>query len=313
MSLTKHIFSFIIQILIFNSASNAESLNPHKDDLFTLNGREVIETRNNGGFKRYYWDEMQDVNGRDEVPGVSAKSERIDWSVNEKKRSQVISYPGGNIDTYSVGETKDAKLAVIFVHGADGSKELGVNDTSFGGNFNRLKNIAVKNNGVYYSPTVSFDSQGTQGVLEIIKNIKSKSPDAKIVIACGSAGAYTCWQLADKKEAVDNLSGIVMLGGARMHPDYTNSVAFKRKIPIFISHGSKDKLVPWQMWDKEYEKIYRADNKYPIKFELFNNGKHGTPMRMIDWKETLSWMYSNTPTRLSPTEQIEAESTRTSQ
>ncbi len=36
---------------------------------------------------------------------------------------------------------------MIFIHGRGGDRKLGANDKRFGGNFNRLKNLAVDNGG----------------------------------------------------------------------------------------------------------------------------------------------------------------------
>ena len=61
------------------------------------------------------------------------------------------------LETFQVGSLPNAKFAVIFVHGAiDYKKHLGVNDIGFGGNFNFLKNLVLRNEGVYFSPVFSF-------------------------------------------------------------------------------------------------------------------------------------------------------------
>lgn len=44
-----------------------------------------------------------------------------------------------------------------------------MNDYTFGGNFNRLKNLAVANGGTYYVPSVrSFDDNGVADVAALI-------------------------------------------------------------------------------------------------------------------------------------------------
>jgi predicted esterase len=277
--------------------SKAQALTPYKDDLFSNTDRKVIEAKNNNSFKRYRWDEMEDVNGRDAVPGITAKPERVDLAPLSQQRDITVKYPGGQIETVEVGTPKDAKFAVLFIHGADGTSALGASDTSFGGNFNRIKNLATRNGGVYYSPTVSFDKDGSRGVQEIINQIKKNSPKAKIVISCASAGAYTCWQMANNPDIVDKLSGVILLGGAETDPNLGNSPGYVSKLPIILSHGSNDKLVPWQMVNEEYETIHKQDPNYPLRFELYDGGKHGTPMRNFDWKESLQWIFAqNRPT-----------------
>ena len=34
---------------------------------------------------------------------------------------------------------------------------------------------------------------------------------------------------------------------------------------------------------------------YPARFVRFETGTHGTPIRMIDWRDTLNWMLSKAP------------------
>jgi predicted esterase len=274
----------------FAQTSSSVTLNGHKDELFSHKNRTVIETRNNESYKRYRFDEMEDVNGQDSVPVKAAKEERIDRSVLTQQRDLSIKYSGRKLDTVEVGTRKDAKFAVIFIHGAGGSKELGASDVTFGGNFNRLKNLAVKNNGTYYSPSVDLKGDGHLSVLALIELIKKESPQAKVVIACGSAGARTCWAVADK--AGSKLSGIMILGGVAPPKKFDRSNAYGERIPIIISHGTRDGVVSAKVHERFYEGILKLDPSYPIKLELFESGIHGTPIRMVDWKESLEWIFA---------------------
>lgn len=289
----------IAMILFFSVNVNAFEIKPFKDELYSHSKRKIIESKNGGSFRKYAWDYHQDVVGRDAVTGEKAKAERIDLSVLKDQKDTVIQYPGGSMETYEVGNPDNAEFALIYIHGANGSKELGGNDYSFGGNFNRAKNLAARNNGVYYSPSVTFDSEGNRGVTELIKSIKKKSPKAKIAIACGSAGAYTCWSMYNAKETGGLLSGMIFVGGAGTDLDLQSSEGFKNKVPVIISHGSKDPLVPWKEYEQQYEAFLKADPKFPVRFELYDGGKHGTPMRMIDWKESMEWAFSKSATAVT--------------
>ena len=70
------------------------------------------------------------------------------------------------------------------------------------------------------------------------------------------------------------------------HPD------FRVGGRIFATLGSPDsshgmvKLKPDQQ--ALFEKLNKA--KYPARFTLFQNGNHGTPIRMIDWRKVLNWI-----------------------
>lgn len=281
-----------LSLLIATSALAADpvKLAPFKDKLFR-HGK-ILEKKDKGDFFTVDYREKRDVNGRDEIPVKKAKAERVDILPEGKERDLQVAFEGGSMDTVEVGDAKGAKFAVIFIHGGGGDKSLGANDWTFGGNFNRLKNLAVKNKGVYYSPSVSFDNQGEKGVLAIIKRVKEQSPGAKVVVACGSAGGEICTRLSNNEEAAGMLSGLVSLGTASSFPNFTDSPAFKNSVAMVYAHGSRDPILNWKSLHAEYENIRRARLGYPQRFMLYNRGNHGTPIRLIDWKETLNWIFA---------------------
>ena len=63
-----------------------------------------------------------------------------------------------------------------------------------------------------------------------------------------------------------------------------------RRIPIFIGHGTKDPIVNWVRMELFLKEILASSPDYPIRFRLFVSGYHGTPMRMVDWREVINWM-----------------------
>src|SRR4051794_32723030 len=103
---------------IFNvfGVAQAQMIAPYKDDLFK-NGQ-IFETRDRSAFKRIDYNEMRDINGRDEIPVAKAKSEYVDLAPLNEQREIVINYGEHQMETYEVGTPKNAKFAVIFVHGA---------------------------------------------------------------------------------------------------------------------------------------------------------------------------------------------------
>jgi pimeloyl-ACP methyl ester carboxylesterase len=227
--------------------------------------------------------------GPDGKPTRVARAERIDLSVLKDQRTVAIPYDGGTLDSYEIGNPKNAKFAVVFIHGGgDLYKEIGANDKSFGGNFYRLKNLASKNGGVYYSPTV-LDDRAMPGLM---KKLKIDAPNAKVIFVCGSAGSHTCWNVARNKELLPQLGGLILQGGASSYPDIANSAMADAKIPVIFSHGTKDPLIPTSVPIEQYKALKKRDAKYPVRMELFEGGKHGTPIRMMDYKETLEWIWA---------------------
>jgi pimeloyl-ACP methyl ester carboxylesterase len=126
-------------------------------------------------------------------------------------------------------------FSVIFVHGRGGDQRLGMNDYTFGGNFNRIKNLMVLNGGAYLSPTVpSFDDAGASDIKALI--LAGRAP---VLLACASMGSIICSKLANDPAVVPRLAGMAILGGA---PDMTlaKSLAVRSKLPLVFTHGSDD-------------------------------------------------------------------------
>ena len=186
-----------------------------------------------------------------------------------------------------------AKAVVIFIHGKGGNRMLGVKEWTFGGNFNRIMNLMARNDGAYLSPDFSdFGARGAADIHNLVLEQAAKSPGAAIFVACGSWGGSICWQLAADPEAVDHISGLLLLGSN--HDDrFITSPAVTGKghrFPVFIGHGTEDPVYAWQDEVAFYEKVRKADPTYPIKIALFKTGVHGTPIRMTDWRLILNWM-----------------------
>ena len=192
------------------------------------------------------------------------------------------------LDTFQVGSLPDAKFALIFVHGAiDYKKFLGVTDTGFGGNFNLLKNLVIRNDGVYFSPSFKLIPSEVQVMQKLISHIKAQSPYAKIAFACGSSGMVICAGIAESLEDID-VDGLIFLGGSHSPHFDVNLPFFEKKTPMIIAHASYD---GWESKKMFYDKVKTTDSQYPIQFQLYHGGVHGTPIRMINWKRSLNYLF----------------------
>jgi dienelactone hydrolase len=177
---------------------------------------------------------------------------------------------------------------VIFIHGRDGDRRLGANDYSFGGNFNRLKNLVAGNGGVYYSPTVkSFDSSGVAAIAGLIRYANARSPGRPIVLSCASMGSQVCWGIARDGDSVRRLKGMLIMSGVT-DPDFIKSAFYRAKLPLWFAHGSRDPVYAASDQQALFESLHKA--KYPTRFTLFETGNHGTPIRMIDWRRVVNWI-----------------------
>ncbi len=277
-------------VLSFAPAVGFE-LKPYKDELF--NYPRVLEQALGGAFVRLDYQIQRDLRDRDKIPErrVDARyvSSRPSWYARE--RSAVLA---GNMRKHiRVGSPDaDTKLLLLYLHGKGGNRKQGNADWTFGGNFNRLKNLMVRNNGVYLSPDVKLESPGgTQEIRELIAQYRKETPQAKVIVACGSMGSQVCYGLADHAGVAGPLSGLLLLGGATDRRLLT-SEAYKTGVPIIFGHGSADRVYSWEKQYQLFKAITGKKKQYPARFLLFETGSHGTPIRMINWRDEINWMLS---------------------
>ncbi|NVK33375.1 MAG: alpha/beta hydrolase [Rhodobacteraceae bacterium] len=271
---------------------HAQTLQPYKDNLFAY--KRITANLMGGDFTVVEYSKQRDLRDRDKIDErevdrryVSMKPKRSQDDYKLKINGRVLSYMG-------VGKARGgASVVVIYIHGQGGNRFQGMNDLSFGGNFNRIKNLMVRNNGAFISTDVpSFDAKGTQDIANLIADQKRRSPQAKVIVACGSMGNIICWNLIKNRRTASLLGGIMVLGGPK-DPGFLRSGALGRNVPLFIGHGSKDSVYDWESMANFFKRIKSAAPNYPAKFTLFETGSHGTPIRMTDWRLVLNWMLSH--------------------
>ena len=186
-----------------------------------------------------------------------------------------------------------AKVIVMFLHGRGAGLKAGFDDWNFGGNFNRIKNLMMRSGGLYVSPSFAdFDDTGRAQVKGVMRALAEGSPDAPVFLACASASGRLCTALAADKEAGPRLGGILFLGAnvKEIQPAAAALTKTGLRIPIFIGHGSKDTIVDWVRQELFFKAVRETVPDYPIRFTLYAPGFHGTPMRMVDWREVINWM-----------------------
>ncbi|MTI16558.1 alpha/beta hydrolase [Rhodobacteraceae bacterium RKSG542] len=271
--------------------AKAEALAPYKDELFSYPS--VLEQADNGQFVRVDYNEMRDINGRDATPVVQAKRKYISTKPSWHQRDATFKQGELRLDYFRVGKANaKTQVITIYLHGKGGSRLDGVKDGSFGGNFNRIKNLMIRNKGVYLSPDFSdFADTGQRELSTLIAAYAEKAPNASIFLSCGSMGSLLCYRLANEERASRHIDGYLILGGS-LDESFLTSPAFARKVPIYFGHGTKDIVYPWQQQVGFYKAIRAKDDTYPASFALFEAGTHGTPIRMTDWRLVLNWMMS---------------------
>ena len=283
-------FAAALAGLFLTTAAHALTLSSQKDDLFAYPG--ILSSEDNGAFTVVDYQEQRDINKRDEVPERRVKAKYVSLGVRRQQQDLMLKTAAGDIRHVAVGKTNGAKFIVVYLHGQGGSRKQGVDDFTFGGNFNRVKNLAANNGGLYLSPDFSdFGDKGAGEVAALISHYLEKSPAAPVIVACGSMGGELCWELAKDGEVASKLGGLLLLGSL-WHDGFPASAAFKRKVPVFFGQGSKDPVFPAEKQEAFYRSIREKSPDYPARFVRFESGTHGTPIRMTDWRETLNWMLS---------------------
>lgn len=283
-----------VALLATPSSAVAEGfrLAPYKDEHFTYPN--VVGTKYDGDFVMIEFNEERDINGRDEIPLKKAWDKMVDLEVNRYRQDLVLNAGRDSIQYLAVGKADGgAQIVVIFLHGWHGDRTLAMEDLRFGGNFNRLKNLMVLNDGVYVSPDFNgFGRRAARQITALMKHFAANSPGAPIFIGCASTSCKTTYLLLENPESAALISGVVMFGSGR-YEEYIGSPTFKdrnRWVPIYLGHGSDDKTNDWVTVELQFLAVKKAAPDYPIKYELFLNGVHGTPIRMSDWRMVLNWM-----------------------
>ncbi len=267
---------------------------PHfKDDLFAYPA--TLSTGDGGRYRVVDYREMRDINGRDAIPERRVRNNYVSLGVRRQQADLVARTPAGDVPHVAVGKRQGASLIVVYLHGQGGSRKQGVDDFTFGGNFNRIKNLVAEAGGLYLSPDFSdFGDHGENEIAALIGFYAEASPGAPVFVACGSMGGALCWRLADNAKVATHLGGLLLLG-SMWNDSFFSSAAFARRVPVFFGQGSHDTVFPVERQEAFFRAILKRAPDYPTRFVRFETGTHGTPIRMTDWRDTLNWMLSAKP------------------
>lgn len=276
-------------LVAWAGSAQADALKPYKDRLFKY--KKVTETLYDGDFIVVEYSKQRDLRDRDEVDERKVFGNYVSYKPKRGRGSAELQANGRTVTYMGTGKWKGgARMVVIYIHGQGGNRFQGMNDVSFGGNFNRIQNLMVRNGGAYLTVDIkNFDKRGTADVAALIQYQKQVSPGAKVVVACGSMGGIICWNLVRNASYAKLLSGIMLLGSPK-DPNIFGSGALSRNVPIYMGQGTLDRVYNWETQANFFKQIKSRAPNYPIKFTLFDTGTHGTPIRMTDWRLVLNWM-----------------------
>ncbi|EFL90876.1 alpha/beta hydrolase [Ahrensia sp. R2A130] len=281
--------AIVLSAAMLLTAPAAAQLAPFKNDLFNY---PAPVTQDGAGDITVAYNRERDMVARDKVLRRKAHDRFVDTSVRWKRRVRSYASPNGTKKKFEVGAYNGgAAVTVIYVHGKGGNRRQGVNDWTFGGNFNRLQNLMARNRGLLITPDFAgFGPKGTSDIEALATHARVLSPAGKLYIACGSMGGSICWRLASDPAKAALLDGIILLG-ARWNDSFLDSATIKsntRDLPIVVAHGTADVVFPHSGWRSFLGKLRARRSNYPVRMVSFENGVHGTPIRMIDWRDELN-------------------------
>jgi hypothetical protein len=278
----------VAAVLLLAVPVAAQTLPPFKDRLFAYPA--ILSSDDGGGYRVVDYDEARDINGRDAIPERRVQGSYISLGVRRLQDDLVADTSAGKVAHFAVGRRENASIILVYLHGQGGSRKQGVDDYTFGGNFNRAKNLVAAAGGLYLSPDFSdFGEQGATEVAALLSIYARSSPAAPIFLACGSMGGVLCWNLADGHEMARRLGGLLLLG-SMWKESFLSSEAFRLRVPVFLGQGSRDSVFPVENVEAFYRAILKKAPDYPVRMVRFETGSHGTPIRMTDWRETINWM-----------------------
>ena len=273
------------------SGPHSGPLQPFKERAFQY--RTPIEVSDGGRFMRVPYDELVDINKRDEIPVRKVRSYFVKRLPPDVERELEYKAGGRTLKANGIGRLDGgSKLTIIYLHGRGGDRNWGFDDERFGGNFNRLKNMILADGGAYISPDFTdFETTGLADAKALIAKFRPLT-DGKLAVACGSLGNALCWELVMDPTASRQIDGLIVLAG---FPDQrfigsATAANQSRHVPLLIGHGSADPTYSYEPTLDFYRNLRMQRPSYPVRYVLFDTGKHGAPVRMIDWRDTLNWI-----------------------
>jgi hypothetical protein len=279
--------------LLATAARAAEPyrLAPFKDELFAY--PRILDEAYGGAYREVEYSRPRDLDARDVERGVRVDPKYVDLATDAVQADLAVAIGGRTVKTYAVGRTAGAKAIVVFVHGSKAGRATGVDDWIHGGNFNRIKNLMMRNDGLYLSPSFrDFAAKGAADVKGLVLHFAGLSPGAPVFLACGSLGARICWRLMRDPAVAALVGGLILFDPVMGKDDLAVAARLdpSQRVPILITGSREDVLVGWRRQRDLFRAMKKAVPDYPIRYVLFSAGTHGLSLRLTDWRETLNWM-----------------------
>ena len=279
----------LLLVLAGAGAAAALTLAAQKDQLFAYPG--ILSSGDGGDFLVVDYNEARDINRRDDIPERRVKARYLSLGVRREQQDLTLATAAGPVSHVAVGRTANASLIVVYLHGQGGSRKQGVDDFTFGGNFNRIKNLWRGRRPLSVAGFFRFRRERRRADRRADRALRPS--------LAGGAGLRRLrldgWRalLGARQRPGDRrrLGGLLLLG-SHWDDDYLESQAFRRRVPMFLATAAMTPSSTSARQEAFYRQIREKAPGYPVRFVRFETGTHGTPIRMTDWRGTLNWMLS---------------------
>ncbi len=282
------------QFAAASAAAEPYRLAPFKDELFAYQA--VLETGYGGDLRVVEYDRDRDLIQRDVVERLKVDPKYVSLDTKAAESDLTLVADGRRIRYVAVGDTDGpVKAIVVFLHGRGTDRTAGASDWIHGGNFNRIKNLMMRNDGLYISADFAdFGRRGAADVKALLLHYSALSPGAPIFLGCASWGGRVCARLLDDAELAGRIAGLVFFDAAIDATLLAKAASLpeNRRPAIQISNNAGDRVMGHKDQLAAFKQFKAAAPGYPVRFVLFSDGYHGSSLRMTDWRETLNWMMS---------------------
>ncbi len=278
--------------MIAAASAEARQLEPYKDDLFAY--PKIVSTAYDGDYVTVDFDYQRDVVARDDKPDEKTRQEYVSVDFPTPQADLVLKRDGETVRYVGIGRTDgNAEIVAIFLHGLGATRFDGMHNWRSGGNLNRIKNLMVRNNGVYLSADyASSKRKAKRQIAALVAAYAENSPGAPIILICASMGSRPCWEVLEDPATAQRIDGAIFVAGIS-DPNFAKSTTVRDPalwVPIYMAHGNNDRRVSWRRQERLFKQIKSVAPAYPIKLAVFDTGVHRTPLRMTDWRLAINWM-----------------------
>lgn len=189
----------------------------------------------------------------------------------------------------------------IYLHGAGGGYEQGMENYNYDGNFKALRNHLNEIDFIYATPaTSSFGQNGGKDIEAFMHHMSLLyGYDLPIYLSGASAGGSTLFHTLNEYDLMmddannSNIQGAVFIVPSISEKmiDEMNWILPSSNIPVWIEAGENDAVFPPDR--VHYFKEALKDSGHTVDWNIIANGDHNAPVEQADWVEILKFLRNN--------------------